>query len=208
MKKGSLIIIIILTSIYSFGQNSPDNFLLELKKQKIDTICQFEDYSVGYYRVYTDDELKEYCKFEPTYIFWKDKGKTFLTKKDSCFEYSIVEIDADKIWKNYFDNRKSIKIEKIKNFQFVEVKNGKKTILTTMIDHSHHQNFKFILKNEIVEKKFDDFDLEKFDGDGKGKNYNINYEHNINLKSKILIDKIDELILKNKNLLTRKNNNE
>jgi hypothetical protein len=204
MQKRSLIIFIILTSISSFGQQSADKFLIELRQQKIDTICQFDDYSVGYYRVFNENDKKDYCDFEPTYIFWKDNGKTFLTKKDSCFEYLIIEVEADKIWRIYFDNKKLIQNEKVKEFQFIEMQNGKKNIQTIIIDHSHHQNFKFIIKNEIVEKKFDDFDIQNSNEDRNERLININYEHNLNLKSKKLIDEINALILENEKLLLRK----
>ena len=176
----------------------------ELKQKKVDTICVFEDYSIGSIQVFDKDSENNYCEFEfenpPTYIFWKQNGKTFLTKKDNCFEYSTTAIDAEKIWKNYFKNEKEIKEEKVKNFQFVEIENGKKTILDIMVDHSHHQNFKFIINGKINEKRFDDFDLQR----NNESEININYEHNTNLKSKFLANEISKLILENENLLTKK----
>jgi hypothetical protein len=205
-KRNLIIIFVVLTSISSFCQNFTDKFLNELKQKEVDTICVFEDYSIGSVQVFDKDTENDYCEFEfeniPTYIFWKQNGKTFLTKKDNCFEYSTTEIDADKVCKNYFDNKKAIKIEKVKNFQFVEIKNGKRTILNSMIDHSHHRNFKIVVKDKITEKRFDDFDLQKFDGNEK--EININYKHNMSLKSKTLVDEIGNLIMKNERLLTKK----
>jgi hypothetical protein len=199
----------LLISAFSFSQNekienTTENFLQDLKQQKVDTICTFEDYSVGSVHIYKSDEESDYCDFEfeniPTYIMWKKNSKTFLTKKDSCFEYSTAEINPEQIWKKYFENKTIIKVEQVKNFQFVEMENGKKNILTSMVDHSHHQNFKFIINDKIIEKKFDDFDLQKKENN----NNNINYKHNINLKSKKLIDEISNVIEINKNLLSRK----
>ncbi len=116
----------------------------------------------------------------------------------------IIEVDADKIWRNYFDDKKLILNEKVKEFQFVEMHNGKKNIQTIIVDHSHHQNFKFIIKDEIVEKKFDNFDIQNSNGDRNKRLININYKHNLNLKSKKIIDEINALILENEKLLFRK----
>jgi len=73
-----------------------------------------------------------------------------------------------------------------------------------MVDHSHHQNFKFIVKDKIIEKRFDDFDFQKVEESIDEKEININYKHNISLKSKVLVDEINKLILKNERLLTKK----
>ena len=207
MSKIILKAFVFLTSISIYSQNLNEKFLIELKQKKVDIICLYEDYSIGNAQFIDTDNEKDYCEFEfediPTFIFWNKNGKTFLTKTDNCFEYSIIEIDADKIWKSYFENKKTIQIEKIKNFQYVEIKNGKKTILTSMVDHSHHQNFKIIEKDKLTEKRFDDFDLQKFEEFSNEKEININYKHNINLKSKALINEINKLILKNERLLTK-----
>lgn len=192
--------------ISSFSQNSTDQFLKELKLKKIDTICTFKDYSVGSVQIFDKNEEDKYCELDyynlPTFILWKENGKIFLTKTDNCFKYSILEINAEKIWQSYFENEKIIKTEKVKSFQFVEIKNGKKRILNSMVDHSHHQEFKIFTKNEIIEKHFDDFDLQKTEQNGN--EININYKNNMNLKSKKLIDKISNIVSENENSLTKK----
>ena len=192
--------------ISSFSQNSTDQFLKELKLKKIDTICTFADYSVGSVQIFDKNEDDKYCELDyynlPTFILWKENGKIFLTKTDNCFKYSILEINAEKIWQSYFENEKIIKTEKVKSFQFVEIKNGKKRILNSMVDHSHHQEFKIFTKNEIIEKHFDDFDLQKTEQNGN--EININYKNNMNLKSKKLIDKISNIVSENENSLTKK----
>lgn len=206
--KNTFSIFFFLISISIFCQMSNNekfykDFLLELKKQKVDTICVFEDYSVGSYKTF-DDTVTDYCIYDsdyfPTYIFWKQNGKTFFTVKDKCFEYSVIEIDAEKVWKKYFENQKLINVEKVKNFQCIEIDNGKKRILDIMIDHSHHQNFTIIINNKIVEKRFDDFDSQENDDSER---ININYEHNKNLKSKILVGLISDLTSTNENSLTK-----
>ena len=192
--------------ISSFSQNSTDQFLKELKLKKIDAICTFKDYSVGSVQIFDKNEEDKYCELDyynlPTFILWKENGKIFLTKTDNCFKYSILEINAEKIWQSYFENEKIIKTEKVKSFQFVEIKNGKKRILNSMVDHSHHQEFKIFTKNEIIEKHFDDFDLQKTEQNGN--EININYKNNMNLKSKKLIDKISNIVSENENSLTKK----
>ena len=201
-------ILCLLINFSVFGQVSNNEklssaFLLKLKQQKVDTICVFEDYSVGSYKTF-DDTVTDYCIYDsdyfPTYIFWKQNGKTFFTIKDNCYEYSIIEIEAEKVWKKYFENKKLINAEKVKNFQFQQIENGKKRIFDIVVDHSHHQNFKIITNNKIVEKRFDDFALKKNDGNGQ---ININYEHNKNLKCKILVEVISDLISSNQNSLTK-----
>jgi hypothetical protein len=191
----------------SNNENLYKDYLLELKKQKVDTICVFEDYSIGSNKTF-DDTVTDFCIYDsnyyPTYIFWKQNDKTLFTIKDNCFEYSVIEIDAEKVWKKYFENKKLINAEQVKNFQFIEINKRKKRILNTMIDHSHHQNFRIIINNQIVEKRFDDFDLQKSDDNEQ---ININYKHNINLQSKILVDLISNLILSNESLLTKSKKN-
>lgn len=203
MKKRNLTVVLtIFISISCFCQTSTDNFLLELKKKKIDTIFIFEDYYVGYDGpALIDETIKDYCEFAPTYIFWKENGQTLLTKKDSCFEYSSIEIDADKVLKYFFENEKRIKAEKIKNFQVLEIKNGKRNISTMMRDHSHHLNFKIIVMEKTTEKRFDDFDLLP----STEKEVNLNYKHNVNLKSLTLLNEIGKLISEYKGLIRKRN---
>ncbi len=179
------------------------DFLLELKQQKVDTICVFEDYSVGSYITFVDT-VTDYCTYDsdyfPTYIFWKQNGKTFFTIKDSCYVYSVIQIEADKVWNKYFENKKLINSEEVKMFQFREIDNGINCITSIAVDHTHHQNFKIIINNKTIEKRFDDFQLQKDDGDNR---MNINYEHNKNLKSKILVDAISNLTSSNEKFLTK-----
>ncbi len=202
-KRNLKIIFAFLICIPCFCQTSPENFLIELREKKIDTICVFDDYSVGSVKLYSEETINDYCEFEPTYFFWKENNKTLLTKKDSCFEYSTIEINADKIWKDYFENERAITIEKVKHYQFIDIENGKKRILTKMRDHSHHQNFKIIVKEKITEKRFDDFDLLK-SADSDGKEENMNYKYNLDLKSKTLINEIAKLVMKYERMIAKK----
>lgn len=166
------------------------NYVKELQSQKINTICVYESYCVGYEMTYdepingTKETCIDYLTNKPVYVFWKEDGKTFLTKINYCWEFSKIEVLKDDFWTIYFSNKDIINKEQIKKFAYV--------------DHSCHNDFKFLIKNKIIEKHFDDFDLLK----EYNSNINTNYNHNINLKSKTIID-----ILKKITSEAEKNNN-
>jgi hypothetical protein len=86
------------------------------------------------------------------------KGQTFMTKKDNCFDYSIIKIPSDSIWAFFFKNIDEIKKEEIKIAQYVEIKNGKEEVYSSTIDHSYHEGFKVIVTDKaIVDKDLDDY---------------------------------------------------
>ena len=206
MKKNIIVLVFLLISYIGNTQNIPNdnldklvsNFTKELIEKKIDTICIYESYSVGSEITFEISELnerekQELCRDElinqPVFVFWKEKGKTFLNKINSCFEYSAIEILEDELWKIYFENTIAIEKEKVKNFEYESFINGKKISSPIFRDHSYHQNFKFIINNKIVEKYFDNFKLQNETDNFKDKRlYNINYNHNTTLKSKKIID--------------------
>jgi hypothetical protein len=197
----TLLIILFASTNVANGQTSSDyldtlvsDYVTDLKKKNIDTICVYEDYCIGCLYMWKEDEDK--CNFSglfvPTYIFWADKGKTYMTKKDNCFDYSIIQIPNDSIWTFFFENRDVIKKEDLKIPQYVEIKNGKQEIYSSTIDHSRHQGLKVIVRQDtLINKDLDDYYLTKqvgFNGQ-----ININYEYNINSQLKkfqILIDRI------------------
>jgi hypothetical protein len=168
-----------------------------LQRNKIDTFCVLEEYSVGSFADGYIDLKNPPCK-----ILWKLNGKTYFTKKNENFDYNFIEINAEEIWRFYFDNIKTIKSEKVKKYEAVYFSNGKKEILMSSINHSYHQNFKFIINKKIVEKEFDKYVLLEFNNIDK-KNRNINYKHNNNLLSKKLIDQLSMLLEKKIKLLKK-----
>jgi hypothetical protein len=181
------------------------NFTKKLMEKKIDTICIYESYCVGCEITFdvsnsSEKEKEELCKDElknqPVFIFWKEKGKTFITKINNCYEYLQIQVSEDDFWEIYFQNIKIIKKEKIKNFEYEYYKNGKKISNIIFRDHSSHQNFKFIVSNKIVAKYFDDFKLEKENDTYQDKTiYNINYNYNSDLISKKIIQKLEKIRL-------------
>lgn len=168
------------------------NFTQKLLNRNIDTICIYESYCVGCEITVDVSKKNESCIDEadnqPIFIFWKEKGKTFINKINRCYEYLDIEITDDDFWQIYFKNSKIIEKEKIKNFESVEYKKGKKTTISIIVDHSYHQNFKFIVNNKTVSKYFDVFNLSK-ESDAL---YNINYNHNNRLISKQIIDTLEK----------------
>ncbi|MFV8268788.1 hypothetical protein ACNQGP_02490 [Flavobacterium sp. GT2N3] len=179
------------------------NFIKKLVEKKIDTVCIYESYCVGCditfdFSNLNDKEKQELCRDElinqPVFVFWKEKGKTFITKINNCYEYSEIEGFEDDFWVIYFENINIIEKEKIKNFQYKFYRNGKKTYSSIFRDHSDYQSFKFILNNKIVAKYFDNFKLENATDNFDKKRYNMNYTHNNSLISKKIIDILEKNI--------------
>jgi hypothetical protein len=184
-----------------------NNYVIELKTKNIDTICIYQDYCVGCLYTWKKDEDK--CNFTglfiPTYIFWADKGQTFMTKRDNCFDYSVIKVSNDSIWTFFFTNQDTIRKEEIKIPQYIEIKNGKEEVYSSTIDHSYHQAIKVIVRQDIlIDKDIDNYYLTKEVGFRGQKN--INYDYNINSYLKhvqLLIDRTIKTTLK-KSKLTKK----
>ncbi|GAB2843238.1 hypothetical protein GCM10027043_52860 [Ferruginibacter profundus] len=177
------------------------SYISQLRERGIDTVCIYQDYCVGCeYSAAKDENICDFPGwiFLPTYIFWIDKGLSFMTKKDNCFDYSTIKIDNPKFWKLYFSNKDAIKQEQIKVPQFIEIKNGEKNIYSSIIDHSTRQNIKIITKNEVISKSLDDYSFsEKI---GLSLKSNINYKYNSKTylkKLQLLLDKTVEDQTKN-----------
>ena len=168
-----------------------NKFIITLKAKNIDTVCIYQSYCIGCIYNFKD---KDRCNFKglvylPTYILWLDNGKTFMTKKDNCFDYSTIEIQKDGFWNFYFINQETIKKETIKEPQFKVIENGQEKIHSSFIDHSHHQNIKIIIQQNItIDKDLDEYFFEK--EIGIEKNENINYDYNVNSNLNKLADLI------------------
>jgi hypothetical protein len=182
------------------------NFSSILKVDGVDTICIYENYLVGSIPIIGQEE--DQCDYKyiyvPTYIIWKKIGRTFLSKKDNCFDYSTVEIMADSMWDYFFTNRKLISIEKVKPFQCYYYEKNKRRIVDLIVDHSGHENFKIIVGADTIEVRIDCFALQP-NNDTDKKTINLNYKHNLNLKSKHLVDELNKIIwmVEDNKLLTK-----
>lgn len=176
------------------------NYIKKLRSQKIDTICVYENYCVGCERTYNSSKIydEETCydelKNEPAYIFWKEKGKTFFTKINTCFEYPGIIISKDDFWDIYFSNKILIQKEVVKPFEYKISSNKNNETATLRSLHSTYQIFKMTNKDNTIIKNFDHFKLRKTNEAFSNKTVNnINYEHNINLKSKLIIDILERI---------------
>jgi hypothetical protein len=200
MKKVFLLnLFLLLFSFILYGQNSSyeyldtltTNYVKGLQSQNIDTICIYKDYCVGC--VYPINEESDRCYYPSiyisTYILWIKQGKTFLTKKDNCFDYSTIKIDSTAMWKIFFKYKIRIKKEKVKPFEYIVYKNKKKEIYGISIDHSTHRDFEIIVSGNHTTMNFDDFDLQK----SHNGEININYEHNKNLKGQLIVSELEKL---------------
>lgn len=143
------------------------NYIKKLRSQKIDTICVYENYCVGCERTYNSSKIydEETCydelKNEPAYIFWKEKGKTFFTKINTCFEYPGIIISKDDFWDIYFSNKILIQKEVVKPFEYKISSNKNNETATLRSLHSTYQIFKMTNKDNTIIKNFDHFKLRK-----------------------------------------------
>lgn len=169
------------------------NHIKELQNQKIDTICVYKNYCVSCHLAFDTDgnEICDDNQINPSiYIFYKKDSKTYLTKLNYCWEFSEDIASCDEFWKIYFSNKKKLEKEKFKEFEYYPYKNFKEVKCTLLVDHSGVKNFKLIIKNKIIEKEFNSFQMKEQDDSGI---LNINYKHNTNLKSKQLVDTLEKI---------------
>jgi len=194
--KNFFYIVIYFNCTIIFGQTNIDSvsrkFINELRIKKIDTVAIYQEYSTGGVQiVYTKkgDDI-DHCKNSKVpktiYFFWKKNNKTFCTKKDECFDYVSTELKDENLWEIFYKNLVVIKSEKPKNFQ-----TGPDEFM--MIDHSTYRDFKFIIQNEIIRQAFDLYDFLKQEEYRENPQKNLSYEFNQNLKSKVVMDLLENL---------------
>ena len=189
---------------HSSIDSSTMNFVKELQFKNIDTICIYRDYceGCGKFITYQEDSVTYFCFHDiSTYIFWLDQGKTFISKKDNCFDYSTIEIDSTSLWKIFFTYDNQIRKEKVKPFEFTVYKNRKKEVSGISVSSSRLLSFEIVVNTNITSMHFDEFDLEK----EHRNNLNINYSHNWNLKGKKIIDELKRLVqqIENEKMLNK-----
>ena len=188
--KSNLTIIFILFVSCVFAQDkvelsrheSVNEFVQELIKNKIDTICDYE--------VFTEKTEAMYTQ----YIFWKENGKTKIKKLELEQNYPILEIPANEMWQNLLLNNDIIKNEKVESFSFTEKINGKDEVREVISEGNNFREFNFYLNSSITKFWTSSFDFqktEKFDGK---KQSNIYFEHNNNLKGKFIIDQLENIV--------------
>ena len=174
------------------------NYTQDLKRRGVDTICVFNEYCIGCFFYSEKDQCLEKILFLPTYIFWKEKGKTFMTKKNACYDYSTREISNDSFWYFYLANRDKIKKEELKIPQYIEMINGKKKIQSLPVDHGVYFQIIFDIAGNSMTKNFNSFYLTKELGEKE--EHNINYEFN----TKTFLNKLHESLLRTSKMEKKK----
>lgn len=172
--KNLIIIFFVFISQISFGQSSTylEDYIDSLNKvavhnfseNNIDTVCIYQEYCIGCLRF--TKKKKDRCDsddiFISSYYLWKKDNKTFITKKDNCFDYSTNEILNDSIWSYFFSNSDSLKRQDIKPAQVLIMKDNNEIIQTLTVDHSYFTHISFYLNNDkIISKEIDEYFLEK-----------------------------------------------
>jgi hypothetical protein len=179
-------ILLQLISVFGYGQLSQpqldslvNKYTQNLKARGIDTIFIYNEYCIGclFQPVKGSNLCAENFSSLPTYIFWKDRGKTFATRKDICFDYSTQGITGDSFWQYFFTNKAKIKKEELKIPQYVEIENGKKNVRSIDIEHSIYFRIIINTSKDSVIKNINSFFFTK--DLGPNEELNINYENNI-----------------------------
>ena len=173
------------------------NFVKELQSNGVDTICVYTHFYDGRtFGVETESRCSDYSMiFVPTYILWISNGKTFLHKKDNCYDYDTIEIDAQIVWDVFIKYQHQIKEEKVKVFEY----KCENECYIKIDVHSYVRKFSIYIEDKIIKMWFYDLNMKK-ESDGYK---NINYSYNQKLKGTILVDKLEELIkgIEKKNIL-------
>ena len=189
IKSNKFALLVIITSLFAvtaLGQLSQPQLDSVVKKYSkalqnrgIDTVCIYNEYCIGclFNPVNNINLCDGNFSSLPTYIFWKEKGKTFVTRKDICFDYSTQVISIDSFWQYYSANKQKIKKEELKIPQYIETVNGKRITRSLNIDHSIYFQLTVITGSESVSKNINSFYFTKELGVNEEKN--INYEFNM-----------------------------
>ncbi len=190
MKRAIIILTVIAFAlIETNGQNTEEQldsivakFKDSLKNKGVTEIGYVKNYCIGY-KIFWDNK-NEHCDYKTTYFslyfFWKTNNNTFMKKFDNCGEFNQIQISESNFLNFYFDNKETIKNEKVKRFQIAEIKeNGDTAISLLIVNHSCHLKLVIYDKNEIVSKHINKYDLSEV---SQRKQRNINYTHNTNLK--------------------------
>lgn len=175
-----------LDSLVSMFKNS-------LKKRGVDTICVYKQYCTGclFQPVKGGTLCTENYASMPTYVFWKEKGKTFATRKDICFDYNIQEIASDSIWTYYLQNQAAIRNEELKEPQYEETVNGNKKIRSVTVEHAVFFHLTIYIARNQLFKEINSFYFTQYLGPDEIPNVNYLYNNDTYLnKMHMIIQRI------------------
>jgi hypothetical protein len=188
MKKSLTVLILFIASCGYSQQSAIDSVISHqinaLKNRQVKTFFILERYCVGCIKLQQSN--KKDCDYGTSklYLFWKENGLSYFRELNRC-ESPKIKI-ANELFNNYEVTMRSIKVEKVKNYQTSD--NG-----FTSIDHSTFSQFYFILDGKTETKRFDYFDISTNDHEP-----NINYQYNNSLAIVKLDQACEEVIKKNK----------
>jgi len=183
-------------TIRKISEKQADAFILALQQQKIDTICTLIQDCVGCAQIF---DLKTVCKdieYE-TYIFWKQNGKTYFTKRDNCHDYNIIALKDDDFWNSYFNNESTIASEKLKRPEYIFKDNSGNHKYSISISHYRFDQIKLYIQNNLIHlSKLPDYYFER--KIKSNKHENINYKYNTNTFNNQLRIKLTSIIKESK----------
>ena len=165
-------------SEYNF-QNITESF----DTKKINYIG-LKKYCVGGIRIEMPNEkdCKNCYSENDIYIFWTEKGKSYIQKFDNCSEFNIVEIIDFEPMEFLKNNSTKLQTENVRRYQVDE-----DTYST--VSHSCFRNYVLNDGQTKFEKEFDVYDL-------TGEKNNLNFKTNNELKLIQLDKKLNEIISK------------
>ena len=136
-----------------------NKYVQELYRRGVDTVCIYDEYCVGclFYTESGKNLCLETFSSLPTYIFWKEKGKVYATRKDACYDFAVTTVSNDSIWRYYNLNKNRIKKEELKAPQYKETVNGKEKITTVEVEHSVYFKITVKVGNDVTTKEINNF---------------------------------------------------
>ena len=158
-----------------------------LIKSGLDTFFVYYPYcySDGYVspKNATEEQLREFdCDHtKQSYIFYKNKGNTYVTKINECHSYSPIKLDLSPSFSYFTTHFQALIQDTVRDAAYID-KDGR--MYYQSIDHSCYRVFYFSGK----QKKYIYIDLYEFNKTLDKKKTNINYSYNMKTHLKKLID--------------------
>lgn len=158
-----------------------------LKKENIDTIVIFNEDCVG---CKPKILLKENCVPENIkYLFWIKNGISYKQKFDGCTNFEEIKTNNPELMKTIVKNPQKIENSIIKK---PEHKVNKKETISLLVDHFAYYDFEFYFKNQKIDKRVIDYELETKMIDKKMPNDNYYFNQKSILKK--ILDLVNEEI--------------
>jgi len=181
-------------------------YVKELRTKKIDTILLFRNVlPVKASTVAATDCSQP----EPagTYVLWLKSGRSYITKMDACYTYSVKEVGISMLWNYIRQNAKALQKEQPKPFQYYQKDKDGVDVLTTLVPKmpygSHYA--RLVLKKQSTDIRLQDVDLLASQKLRRVDYSNIHYAENTALKANGLFETLLSVVypLESSNLIER-----